>query len=129
LEPAQDLTIPTKAPKKPKKKPKKKPEQPAAPAQIPLPDKPDPEILKLDPTKLMKKLQESMSRTSSSMRQLQEWDRAKGLPKSHSQTMVNSNKSRKQLAEGTGLTPSGSKVETKTEDEIRREKLSAMHAL
>ncbi len=124
-----DLTIPTKAPKKPKKKPKKKPEQPAAPAQIPLPDKPDPEILKLDPTKIMKKLQESMSRTTSSMKQLQEWDRANGLPKSHSQTMVNSNLSRKQLAEGTGLTPSGSKDETKTDDEVQREKLSAMHAL
>ena len=99
---AEDLTIPSKAPKKSSKKksPKKKPDEPSVTAEIPLPDKPDPEILKLDPNKLMAKLQESMNRTSNSMKQLQEWDRANGLPKSHSQTMVNSNRSRKQLAEG-----------------------------
>lgn len=103
--PDQDLTIPSRRvpKKKPKNKVKKKPE-PQAPAQIPLPDKPDPEILKLDPTKLMEKLKDSMSRTTSSMKKLQEWDRANGLPKSHSQTMVNSNKSRKDLAKEAGLT-------------------------
>ena len=102
----QDFPIPSRRAhkeKKPKSKPKKKPEEPAAPAQIPLPDKLDPEILKLDPTKLMEKLKVSMSRTTSSMKQLQQWDRANGLPKSHSQTMVNSNKSRKQLAKEAGM--------------------------
>lgn len=99
-----NLGIPTKAAKKAteKKSPKKKkkPEELAGPTEIPLPDKPDPEILKLDPSKIMAKLQESMARTSSSMKQLQEWDRANGLPKSHSQTMTNSNRSRNQLSEG-----------------------------
>mmetsp|Transcript_27279 Transcript_27279/g.44297 ORF Transcript_27279/g.44297 Transcript_27279/m.44297 type:complete len:579 (+) Transcript_27279:193-1929(+) len=102
----QDLAIPSKRAlkeKKPKSKPRKKPEEPAAPAQIPLPDKLDPDILKLDPTKLMEKLKASMSRTTTSMKQLQQWDRANGLPKSHSQTMVNSNKSRKQLAKEAGM--------------------------
>ena len=98
-----NLGIPTKAAKKAteKKSPKKKkkPEELAGPTEIPLPDKPDPEILKLDPSKIMAKLQESMARTSSSMKQLQEWDRANGLPKSHSQTMTNSNRSRNQLWE------------------------------
>lgn len=133
---AQDLSIPIKSPKKPKKKTKQKPIKPAAPAQIPLPNMPDPEILKLDPTKLMEKLQESMTRTSSSMKQLQDWDRANGLPKSHSQTMVNSNKSRKKLADKAGPTPFseqlvslGSKDETQKDGEIKREKFSAMHAL
>ncbi len=114
--PDQDLTIPSRRvpKKKPKNKMKKKPE-PQAPAQIPLPDKPDPEILKLDPTKLMKKLKDSMSRTTSSMKKLQEWDRANGLPKSHSQTMVNSNKSRKDLAKEAGLTL----------DEIQKEDMDA----
>jgi hypothetical protein len=100
---AKDLDIPIKAAKKVTKKKstkKKKPEELTGPTEIPLPDKPDPEILKLDPRKIMAKLQESMARTSSSMKQLQEWDRANGLPKSHSQTMTNSNRSRNQLSEG-----------------------------
>ena len=127
--PDQDLTIPSKRDpkKKPKKQPKKKP-KPAAPAQIPLPDKPDPEILKLDPTKLMEKLKASMSKTSSSMKQLQEWDRANGLPKSHSQTMVNSNKSRKQLAQGAGMAPVG-ETKKEDEDEIEQENLNAVQAV
>ncbi|KAK1737214.1 hypothetical protein QTG54_012081 [Skeletonema marinoi] len=127
--PDQDLTIPSKRDpkKKPKKQPKKKP-KPAAPAQIPLPDKPDPEILNLDPTKLMEKLKASMSKTSSSMKQLQEWDRANGLPKSHSQTMVNSNKSRKQLAQGAGMAPVG-ETKKEDEDEIEQENLNAVHCL
>lgn len=134
---AQDLGIPTKAAKKVTKKKstkKKKPEELAGPTEIPLPDKPDPEILKLDPRKIMAKLQESMARTSSSMKQLQEWDRANGLPKSHSQTMTKSNRSRNQLSEGVANLTKLSGVSAEPNDETstttqQREKLSAMHAL
>ena len=134
---AQDLGIPTKAAKKVTKKKstkKKKPEELAGSTEIPLPDKPDPEILKLDPRKIMAKLQESMARTSSSMKQLQEWDRANGLPKSHSQTMTNSNRSRNQLSEGVANLTKLSGVSAEPNDETstttqQREKLSAMHAL
>ena len=68
--------------------------------QIPLPDTPDPELLKLDPTDVMHKLQASMDRTTNTQKLLQDWDRSQGLPKSHSQTMVNSSRSRKQLTDG-----------------------------
>jgi len=122
--PDQDLTIPSRRvpKKKPKNKVKKKPEPQATPAEIPLPDKPDPEILKLDPTKLMEKLKASMSRTTSSMKKLQEWDRANGLPKSHSQTMVNSNKSRKDLAKEAGITLD--ETEKEVTDEMGQENLN-----
>ena len=68
--------------------------------KIPLPDKSDPELLKLDPSDVMAKLEASMQRTIATQKLLQEWDRANGLPKSHSQTMVNSSRSRKQLTDG-----------------------------
>lgn len=68
--------------------------------QIPLPDEPDPELLKLDQGQVMVKLQTAMDRTADTQQLLQEWDRANGLPKSHSQTMVNSSRSRKQLTDG-----------------------------
>lgn len=48
----------------------------------------------------MLKLQASMDRTTNTQKALQEWDRANGFPKSHSQTMVNSSRSRKQLKDG-----------------------------
>mmetsp|Transcript_3933 Transcript_3933/g.8676 ORF Transcript_3933/g.8676 Transcript_3933/m.8676 type:complete len:730 (+) Transcript_3933:264-2453(+) len=68
--------------------------------QIPLPEKADPEILKMDQVVVMEKLKSAMDRTSNTQKLLQEWDRANGLPKSHSQTMVNSSRSRKQLKDG-----------------------------
>lgn len=51
----------------------------------------------------MAKLQAAMERTNSTMKLLQDWDRAHGLPASHCQTMVNSSRSRKQLKEGVVL--------------------------
>mmetsp|Transcript_14067 Transcript_14067/g.28692 ORF Transcript_14067/g.28692 Transcript_14067/m.28692 type:complete len:382 (-) Transcript_14067:156-1301(-) len=51
----------------------------------------------------MAKLQAAMERTSSTMKLLQDWDRAHGLPASHCQTMVNTSRSRKQLKEGVVL--------------------------
>lgn len=51
----------------------------------------------------MVKLQAAMERTNSTMKLLQDWDRAHGLPASHCQTMVNSSRSRKQLKEGVVL--------------------------
>jgi len=68
--------------------------------EVPIP-KIDPDTLsKLDPETVMASLQAAMEKTKDTQQQLQEWDRANGLPKSHSQTMVNSSRSRKQLAEG-----------------------------
>ncbi len=71
--------------------------------EIPLPSKPDPELLNLDPTVAMSKLMASMERTNNTQKQLQDWDSSRGLPKSHSQTMVNSSRSRKQLLDGVVL--------------------------
>jgi len=51
----------------------------------------------------MAKLQAAMERTASTMKLLQDWDRAHGLPASHCQTMVNTSRSRKQLKEGVVL--------------------------
>jgi len=59
----------------------------------PLPNQNDPEIM-------VKRLRVFMDRTQLSQKQLQSWDKQKGLPKSHSQTMVNSSRSRKQLQQG-----------------------------
>lgn len=60
---------------------------------LPPPSNTDPEII-------MKRLQALMERTQMSQKRLQKWDRKNGLPKSHSQTMVNSSRSRKQLQKG-----------------------------
>jgi hypothetical protein len=46
------------------------------------------------------KLDEAMRRSNQSISLLQEWDKKNGLPKSHSQTMVNSSRSREQLLTG-----------------------------
>lgn len=54
----------------------------------------------LDPEKMMKRLQELMEQSYSTQSKLQQWDKANGLPKSHSQTMVNTSRSRKQLLDG-----------------------------
>lgn len=55
---------------------------------------------KNDPGVIMSRLKALMERTQMSQKQLQIWDKKNGLPKSHSQTMVNSNRSRKQLQKG-----------------------------
>ena len=46
------------------------------------------------------KLKRAMHLSSLTTSKLQEWDRDNGLPKSHSQTMVNSSRSREQLQSG-----------------------------
>lgn len=53
-----------------------------------------------DPTNIMERLKLLMERTQMSQMLLQKWDKDNGLPKSHSQTMVNSSRSRKQLQKG-----------------------------
>jgi hypothetical protein len=53
-----------------------------------------------DPEIIMQRLKGLMERTQMSQKQLQRWDKQNGLPKSHSQTMVNSGRSRKQLQNG-----------------------------
>eukprot|EP00804_Cyclotella_cryptica_P026875 CCRYP_017590-RA/>CCRYP_017590-RA protein AED:0.11 eAED:0.11 QI:0/-1/0/1/-1/1/1/0/803 len=56
-----------------------------------------------NPVVIMERLKHLMERTQHSQKQLQKWDKKNGLPKSHSQTMVNSSRSRKQLQEGVVL--------------------------
>lgn len=54
----------------------------------------------LDPEKMMKRLQDLMARSVNTQQSLQKWDKDNGLPKSHSQTMVNTSRSRTQLQDG-----------------------------
>jgi len=49
------------------------------------------------------RLNDIMMKSKGTQSALQNWDRQNGLPKSHSQTMVNSSRSRKQLQEGVVL--------------------------
>jgi hypothetical protein len=56
-----------------------------------------------NPDVIMARLKALMERTQYSQKKLQRWDKKNGLPKSHSQTMVNSSRSRKQLQEGVVL--------------------------
>ena len=51
----------------------------------------------------LQRLQECMTLSTNSQLQLQAWDHENGLPKSHSPTMVNTSRSRKQLQEGVVL--------------------------
>ena len=51
----------------------------------------------LDP---VTKLNQLMAKSQQSLKQLQEYDKSQGLPASHSQTMVKSSRSRRQLLEG-----------------------------
>jgi hypothetical protein len=53
-----------------------------------------------DPLGILKRLRNLMKRTQRTQQALQEWDKLNGLPKSHSQTMVNSSRSRRQIQEG-----------------------------
>jgi hypothetical protein len=53
-----------------------------------------------DPDGMLKRLRSLMDRSSSTQQALQDFDKKRGLPRSHSQTMVNSSRSRKQLLEG-----------------------------
>lgn len=48
----------------------------------------------------LKRMCYSMEKSAQTMKALQEWDRKKGLPKSHCQTMVNTSRSREQLQSG-----------------------------
>lgn len=50
--------------------------------------------------KMLEKLRDLMKSTEKTQRKLQQWDRDQGLPKSHSQTMVNTSRSRKQIQDG-----------------------------
>jgi len=53
-----------------------------------------------DPLGIFGRLKNLMKRTEKTQQALQEWDKSNGLPKSHSQTMVNSSRSRRQIQEG-----------------------------
>ena len=53
-----------------------------------------------DPNTMMLRLQSTMQASQATQKALQTWDKKNGLPKSHSQTMVNSSRSRQQLQSG-----------------------------
>ena len=53
-----------------------------------------------DPNAMMLRLQSTMQASQVTQKALQTWDKKNGLPKSHSQTMVNSSRSRQQLQSG-----------------------------
>lgn len=53
-----------------------------------------------DPSAMMLRLQSRMLASMDTQKALQTWDKKNGLPKSHSQTMVNSSRSRQQLQSG-----------------------------
>jgi hypothetical protein len=94
--PSGPLRLPTQKAKVRKKKKSQKPlEKEVVPElmELPPPSKDDPEII-------MTRLNALMERTLLSQKQLQNYDKQNGLPRSHSQTMVNSNRSRKQLQKG-----------------------------
>jgi hypothetical protein len=94
--PSGPLRLPTqKAKVRKKKKPQKPLEKEVVPElmELPPPSKDDPDII-------MTRLNALMERTLMSQKQLQNYDKQNGLPRSHSQTMVNSNRSRKQLQKG-----------------------------
>eukprot|EP00547_Thalassionema_nitzschioides_P005185 CAMPEP_0194218142 /NCGR_PEP_ID=MMETSP0156-20130528/23101_1 /TAXON_ID=33649 /ORGANISM="Thalassionema nitzschioides, Strain L26-B" /LENGTH=432 /DNA_ID=CAMNT_0038947393 /DNA_START=11 /DNA_END=1309 /DNA_ORIENTATION=+ len=54
----------------------------------------------VDPNPTMEKLRSLMKGSAKTQKSLQQWDKDNGLPKSHSQTMVNTSRSRKQLQDG-----------------------------
>ena len=53
-----------------------------------------------DSDEMLKRLRTLMTKSSSTQQALQEFDKKRGLPRSHSQTMVNSSRSRKQIIHG-----------------------------
>jgi hypothetical protein len=53
-----------------------------------------------DPNEMVLRLQNMMKKSLETQKALEEFDKARGLPRSHSQTMVNTSRSRKQLQEG-----------------------------
>jgi hypothetical protein len=54
----------------------------------------------LNPIKMMERLRAMMEKSTKTQKALQQWDKDNGLPKSHSQTMVNTSRSRQQLQDG-----------------------------
>jgi septal ring factor EnvC (AmiA/AmiB activator) len=53
-----------------------------------------------DSDAMLKRLRELMNKSTSTQQALQEFDKKRGLPRSHSQTMVNSSRSRRQIIQG-----------------------------
>lgn len=54
----------------------------------------------LDPHVMMQRLEKLMEQSAKTQAALQDWDKRRGLPKSHSPSMVHSSRSRRQLQEG-----------------------------
>jgi hypothetical protein len=54
----------------------------------------------VDAEEVAERLRKKMEKSSATQKALQDWDEERGLPRSHSQTMVSSSRSRKQLQQG-----------------------------
>ena len=118
-----------RTPKKPSPKNSGKPTPiPKPVADIPIPQIDPADLAKLNPDAVMIKLQDAMERTKDTQKRLQEWDRANGLPKSHSQTMVNSSRSRKQLTDGVILKKWNGTPLIDFEEQQRQEKAASAAA-
>jgi hypothetical protein len=63
-------------------------------------DKEEANRLPSDSDAMLKRLRELMNKSTSTQQALQEFDKKRGLPRSHSQTMVNSSRSRRQIIQG-----------------------------
>ena len=82
----------------PKQKSKKKKEQKQSKKEVTVLELSElPPQSKDDPAIIMSRLNALMERTLISQRELQMYDKQNGLPRSHAQTMVNSNRSRQEL--------------------------------
>ena len=94
--PPGPLRLPHRTAKKHSKTPKIETPHPSELVELPPQCKDDPDII-------MGRLNTLMQRTITSQKKLQKYDKQNGLPRSHSQTMVNSSRSRKQLQKGVVL--------------------------
>jgi len=98
--PKLDIEKPKVSPKSKSKPRKKKVSPPSSPVEIAVELEELPPPNQTDPEVIMRRLKGLMDRTQVSQKRLQKWDKKNGLPKSHSQTMVNSSRSRMQLQKG-----------------------------
>ena len=98
--PPGPLRLPNRTTKKHTKTPKIETPHPSELVELPPQCKDDPDII-------MGRLNTLMQRSITSQEKLQKYDKQNGLPRSHSQTMVNSSRSRKQLQKGVVLKRNG----------------------
>jgi hypothetical protein len=82
--------------------------------------------LDLSADAMLKNLQDTMKNSLKTQKALEEFDKERGLPRSHSQTMVNSSRSRKQLQEGKIIAKWDGSPLISPETELGKPKLRAL---